>query len=1120
MVQIKKQSMKRYSFCILFLIACIYPVIIWSQTSAAGKPFITNWLPKEYGANAQNWGAAQDNRGVMYFANNDGLLEYDGVTWRVLEFAEINFIRSLAIGADSNIYIGGKGEIGYFLPVNEIQKKSGLKSPFSRKYKSLTKYLQPKDRDFTDVWKTCVSSQYIFFQTTKRLLRYTLPQNSNGNHDSLCNNCMHVFTTDERFGGLAIVNNHIYTAMPHKGLTEIKGDSIVSLPGGEKIDKGFSFIVPYNDTPGSKKILICTNDKQLYIYDGKTCHVLSGEVADFIKQFDVYNAIVLNDGRIAIATMGGGVIVIDPSAAGKIVQVFNKTSGLKDDIIYSVNADKQGALWITTNTGISRVEITSPLTSYDEESGLPAGGFSIEKFQNKIYLATEVGVFYLHSSNTTSNNKTVTNIQRPAFTPVQNLHNWAWCLLAVPEAKEMLAGTENGVFKIRDNKASFLMSFGHDVVCMHRSVYDSNRVFIGLRYGGLVSIYYNAKSDTWTNEGNVPRVDEYIYRISESEDGSLWLTGKYNNYLIRVTFNNIVNGKEQIHNPQVKHYDTAHGLPDAYMIYTAIIKRELYAYIIGKIYKYNPSEDKFVIDTNIYSKTSANETEMMKEDNAGNVWFDCNDIIYCAIPKKTGGYNIDSVSFLRVEPQQYFATYADEENNAVWFAGSNVLIHYDNRRHKNTNTDFPALIRCVSLVGADSVIYDGLPFDGSDQQPALPYKQNSLRFMYAATSYDNPSANQYQYFLQGFDKDWSGWTAETKKDYTNLPEGSYQFHVRAKNIYKQISVEAIYSFEVLPPWWRTWWAYTLYAISFITALSLIIRWRISTIHKEKMVLENKVTERTAELKKEKEKVESTLSELKATQAQLIQSEKMASLGELTAGIAHEIQNPLNFVNNFSEVNKEMIDELQIELKSGNVNEAIAISNDIKENSEKINHHGKRADAIVKGMLQHSIRNTGQKELTDINALGDEYLRLSYHGLRAKDKSFNADFKTDFDESIGKINIIPQDIGRVVLNLLTNAFYAVNEKKKMNIEGYEPTVLIHTKKIKDKIEIGVNDNGNGIPSSIKEKIFQPFFTTKPTGQGTGLGLSLSYDIIKAQGGEIKVETKEREGTTFKIILPIV
>jgi two-component system NtrC family sensor kinase len=266
-------------------------------------------------------------------------------------------------------------------------------------------------------------------------------------------------------------------------------------------------------------------------------------------------------------------------------------------------------------------------------------------------------------------------------------------------------------------------------------------------------------------------------------------------------------------------------------------------------------------------------------------------------------------------------------------------------------------------------------------------------------------------------------------------------------------------------------------------------------------------------------LETTLARLKNTQAQLIQSEKMASLGELTAGIAHEIQNPLNFVNNFSEVNTELIEEIKSQKSKLKNEELDQLLDDITKNNEKISHHGKRAEAIVKGMLQHSRSSSGQKEPTDINALADEYLRLAYHGLRAKDKTFNATIKTEFQATLGTIQIVPQDIGRVVLNLITNAFYTVTEKKKKLGAGYEPAVTVSTKKEQGKIIISVEDNGNGIPQGVKDKIFQPFFTTKPTGQGTGLGLSLSYDIVKAHGGELKVTTQEGEGSQFTIYLPL-
>lgn len=305
------------------------------------------------------------------------------------------------------------------------------------------------------------------------------------------------------------------------------------------------------------------------------------------------------------------------------------------------------------------------------------------------------------------------------------------------------------------------------------------------------------------------------------------------------------------------------------------------------------------------------------------------------------------------------------------------------------------------------------------------------------------------------------------------------------------------------------------------------------IEGKKQELEYQVAERTAELRQQKESLELTLEELKTTQNQLIQAEKMASLGELTAGIAHEIQNPLNFVNNFSEVSVELCQELQEELDKEDFDKTYIaeILSDISQNQQKITHHGQRAASIVRGMLQHSRASNGQKELTDINALADEYLRLSYHGLRAKDKTFNADFKTDLDPNLPKIEVIPQDFGRVLLNLFNNAFYAVSKRNSVGetVETghalslqtqYKPTVSISTQQSDNQIIIKIIDNGTGMPENIKTKIFQPFFTTKPTGQGTGLGLSLSYDIItKGHAGTLEVESTEGEGTTFIITLPL-
>ncbi|MCJ7468229.1 MAG: ATP-binding protein [Maribacter sp.] len=412
----------------------------------------------------------------------------------------------------------------------------------------------------------------------------------------------------------------------------------------------------------------------------------------------------------------------------------------------------------------------------------------------------------------------------------------------------------------------------------------------------------------------------------------------------------------------------------------------------------------------------------------------------------------------------------------------------------------------------------------------LDYDQNGFAFSFTSINYRGSKDNTISYTLENYDEEWRQSGMEDKVSYFKVPPGNYIFRIKALNSANGIWSEKNIVLNIAPPWWATWWAYTVYAILCVTSIFFVDRFqRKRLLQKAQAQAKEKELAQAKKIKKAYDELAIAHTHLKTTQTQLIQSEKMASLGELTAGIAHEIQNPLNFVNNFSELNTELLQELDEEATKGNLTEVKDLAKDIKANEEKINHHGKRAGEIVKGMLQHSRGSSGQKEPTDINSLADEYLRLAYHGLRAKDKGFNATMNTDFDKAIGMVNIVPQDMGRVILNLITNAFYAVNERKQQNPEGYEPTVSVGTKKSKGKIEISVKDNGNGIPQKILDKIFQPFFTTKPTGQGTGLGLSLAYDIIKAHGGELNVETSSNEsiphaekeiyGTLFIISLPL-
>ena len=615
-----------------------------------------------------------------------------------------------------------------------------------------------------------------------------------------------------------------------------------------------------------------------------------------------------------------------------------------------------------------------------------------------------------------------------------------------------------------------------------------------------------ARVDRSTNHFNVYRFNKEdekgisgstVYSIAKDKKNNLWFAnlGGLDKY---------INDSNSFRH-YLKGYEARAVLIDA----TGV----LWAGTDAGLYQYDETKDMFIQFNATFFSTGIEMILNIMEDDQHNLWVTTSNAIL-------------KISANRQRIQMFNADYGILSSNWNWlnnykatdgrlFIGGQYGYYMFKPEEINVSNPAPLLNFSQLIIGSKEIFpgVDGILSDPiwKTEKIKLAYNQNSFSISFVAVNYNSSAAIKYLYQLENFDNNWNNLGTDNKASFFNVPPGHYMLHVRAINSEGTITEKTL-SIIISPPWWKTWWAYCLYAFLIIIAGYLIYKYQKSYIIKRER-------ERTQqkELAQAKE-IEKAYTELKATQAQLIQSEKMASLGELTAGIAHEIQNPLNFVNNFSDVNKELLVEMKDEIRKGNIDDVIALADDVIANEEKINHHGKRADAIVKGMLQHSRSSSSVKEPTDINALADEYLRLAYHGLRAKDKSFNATMKTDFDESIGNINIIPQDIGRVILNLITNAFYVVDEKKKQNIAGYEPTVEVSTKKEGKKVFISVKDNGKGIPAKVLDKIFQPFFTTKPTGQGTGLGLSLSYDIVKALGGELKVETKEGEGSVFIILLP--
>ena len=867
-------------------------------------------------------------------------------------------------------------------------------------------------------------------------------------------------------------------------------------------------------------VMCIMQDKTGALWFGTRGGVSKLEGNNFINfpfQFSTTNGLSNNDvssiiedksGKIWFGTIGSGLFSFD----GKQFIHISEEEGLSFNLIpqNGIIEDRSGHLWIgTMGAGANRIN-TRHFQHYTKSDGL-ADNFITNAYRDRKDNLWFSSITAVNKYNEAGQTKNIT--QYPftySFGTYEDNEGNHWF------------GTTRGLIKY-DGKSyyRFGTAEGISVPDVRPILQDSSgHMWFGGNGGGITR-YEPAKDSKPAAFFHYTEAEGYINRatssIREDKSGNIWFAASG----IGVTkYTPAVDGQSGT----FVHYTEAEGLPSG----VSSILEDNNGYIWfatgNGLIRYEPSKQGH---SGIFTNFTA--AQGLPVNSVGSIFEDKTGILW--ITSRSGLIKFYGKTFLNFTTAEglsnnILSKVVEDKDGNFWIptygGGVNKMkkdIYKPSKlppvvslRQLYINEALPAYINTsdssIQKLKFDSVqLYENYPIN-----PRIPSGQNHLGFQYSAMDWHAPTKIKYSFRLLGLDNKWSNPTTETMADYRNLPNGKFIFQVRAIGESGEWSKSFDYIFTILPPWWKTWWAYTLYALLFLFALRVFSLWRERRLRQEKETLQVKVEERTSELKK-------SLEDLKSTQSQLIQSEKMASLGELTAGIAHEIQNPLNFVNNFSEVNKELIDEMQQELKAGKIDDAIELSNDIKANEEKINHHGKRADAIVKGMLQHSSSGSGKKEPTNINALADEYLRLAYHGLRAKDKTFNALLKTELDETIGNINIIPQDIGRVILNLITNAFYAVSAKASAAADSsYEPTVSVNTKKENNKVLISVKDNGNGIPQKILDKIFQPFFTTKPTGQGTGLGLSLSYDIVKAHGGELKVETTEREGSIFTIQIP--
>jgi signal transduction histidine kinase/ligand-binding sensor domain-containing protein len=840
-----------------------------------------------------------------------------------------------------------------------------------------------------------------------------------------------------------------------------------------------------------------TSEYGLYYWDGKSMCIFPG-MEEFKSNINnsTFGLITEDHERGIWVAPGSGRLAYLPNGS---TQFYEFPQGyLNIQAISNITVDREGQVWIASDRGLFKI-YKSKVKNFAATEGIvnnrvssitqtAEDAFLIVNPDNKLFSLINGTIKQLQVFE---NDKFVKDGSTNFYSLTDSKNNqWICC--------------SDLILKISGNKQQIYSLGEQSGVVRYAYEASDGKVYFGVAYKGIGFINDKGKFE-YLKFPNVDFSNMFISFIREL-DSNTWMVGTYRTGVYFISKDGkVIN-------------DGLFGNVKGIAIFSSLVDsadKNIIWFATGRgLVKYKNKQKWYVGKESGMPELSVFQ---IMPDHYGKWWFPSNRGIIYADKKAIEQYLVDST----ILPHWNILNEGDGMNNRQCVGARHSIVSKDGRLMilgigglVEVNPSTITSNKLPPLVSVNELKVDDKPYYKEGISAISPGNHRYI-FSYSVLSFSAPEKNQIKFRLSGYDTGWIRSSGDTKAFYTNLPPGKYRFEVIASNndgIWA--NQPAVFDIEVGAFFYQTIWFKILISLFFLSGVYWFFQWRMKETQEKNRLLQLEVDRQTAELR-------GSLQKLQSTQSQLVQAEKMASLGELTAGIAHEIQNPLNFVNNFSEVSTELVKEMVQEVDKGNTDEVKAIANDVVQNLEKINHHGQRAADIVKGMLQHSRSSNGVKELTDINALCDEYLRLSYHGLRAKDKSFNAEFETKFDAALTPINVVPQDIGRVILNLINNAFYAVKERqKKEQDSGYKPLVTLTTSQQGGQVVIQVTDNGTGMSEEVKEKIFQPFFTTKPTGEGTGLGLSLSYDIVtKGHGGTMEVETKETVGTSLIVRLPL-
>src|SRR6266496_2451322 len=846
----------------------LLPLSIIAQSGAEkGLPFITNYFAKDYQASPQNWSIIEDDRGMMYFGNSNGLLEYDGVKWRLITWGVNSIVRSLSKDKNGRIYCGGYGNFGYLAPDSLGQTQ----------LHSLLNFVPAAYRNFNYVWTVHVTEQGIYFQSREHIFRL---RKINGGTKENWEVRVWNSPNANKFMFAFYLDNTYYVHQQGVGLLKMVNYSLVIIPGSEFMgNERVQVMLPYTSSNAGdqknvkKQYLLGAFYSGLYLYNGASFTHFATEGDSLIKNNTLYKGILLSDGSYALATAGKGVTVVDNQ--GKKLQQLNREVGLQDESVYAIYTDRKGTLWMALDNGISRVESASPFTQFTVQSGITTATISINRFNGVLYVGTTNGL--LRFNNNTAKFEQIKGIPT----------NQVFAL--TPDSNSMLISTD-GLLYIRDNKPDIIKkSVAGNLLISALTIYKKNPdiLFAGLA-GGIAIFKKNSNkivkeektsSSDWMFVGNIPDISEDVWSFAEGIDGTMW-TGTQQGVLRLSDFIDST-GNPTPTKAHVERFGTADGLSEG-NIHVSSVNGKVFFISNSAVYRFNETNRRFVTDNTFGERGFGNDPNqyVMTTDNKGRVWLNFGKETALALPQKGGGYHVEKTPFLPLV-DHVIANIFPEPNGTIWFASTDGLIKYNENLKKDYDEPFKTLLRNVNAGRKILTIAES-----GNQQTPLDYNQNTLRFEYAAPFFEQEKKTQYQTWLEGFEKEWSNWGNNYYKEYTNLPAGNYKFHVRAKNIYQKVSDEALYDFTINPPWFQSWWAYLLYAFAATGLVYSLVRYRTKQLHEKHRELEKTVLERTSELSQRVQE----LAVINSVQEALVSALDMQSIYDLVGSRIRDVFN--------------------------------------------------------------------------------------------------------------------------------------------------------------------------------------------------------------------------------------